>query len=1738
MQLAWGVLILLVCLGANTTTGKNGTQEWSHPPVCQSGFYCPEASGESLPCPRGTFGPNAGGTSVSSCLSCLPHHYSPWDGMVACMPCGPWARQPLAGQDRCICQGEGKTFQPSDGQCTCMLGYRPTRDGEDCVQNVYDICKDRQTRTEHGQCLDQVQWRNYCTLQVCQSPEEYQGYDMSLGVCVCRSQDERGACGVWCRSGPVVPPLRLDCTRAQLQLINGHSARKVGFTDPVLKSVFKYWHYQGALRCQSKFSSAVYTVQTNDAGFFGQFNAVPDLLQKLFLQDKPENKSGPLKASNTPGSAVLTNRDNSSDVMEGWGKHWSHSSSSLRKFTDANAAGVWNPISCLHLGDILLFIVTKEHYPQYDVDNLFNTNAAFDWGQFRHLAKDLQRSSSSPAHFTVAFSEPGVYAFRLSSHHHKHMYVKVLPAGGECYETGTFFPALPQHLTRMGVARRRHLLLRPDWFVIGGLMLGAGLVLGLCVTLLVVFWEHAWPEKMPIQARYRLQHLRYHMDDYASKGSRVTTVKKAHRNAQSAMTVDSMQKDEFWDYEEQVDLEAFSSSTFYEILLKHSLSVTTHLGQLRREVKELYQEVVCKVQGLQPTGIGGASEGVEHLRMGVEREAERRQGLGVQLSQLTDAQLQALRAELRIQRYTHQTVHSWMREGLRLLGQVTDSLAPLWDGQREHLLQTVAGLAHEMTELVTSECHRQGAWAVLKEATGARLLCPKTGTALSKDDIISADGTIRANDAVHMDPCTGLILPNPGVHMHLANSSSSMPVPSDFFLHPQTGRLLPMAGNVAFDPSSSTLVFTSDSCWGDAGKWELPLLPFIPYPPSQHTDHRYAFRLKGLRPGQKLQLGGAMCDQDTGVLVPIMAVTIHPQTRLVYPLGGVYICPITRLYQPIQIGSPMLDPRTGNLALITGISLDPITGVVLPVGGLIIGESFIEPLSGRPVRVGGATVRGGRLVPHSGGFQALLDSQALGASDRAAKLLLNLSKGAWGTDTPALQGQLSQLLTAAAELDQAWRSSHHCSLQLICRIEAVHHWALGVAQDGGSLGEIQVPGTGVCLPALLGMEYPDPGGSGLNVPVLGAQLVWELGDMVALAGTMEDAEGKGLVPIRLGALAVDPVTGVLAPVVGVRLDVLKKTVVPVTVSQYLAIGHSPDTIEMETLQNEVSVRSRYWKQQRKKEEELLGDLLGALRHCLYTSSQQESHRGHWSDWEAQLGETVQELQERAQRETQRRAVQAFDQALLLAHHVQFILTEGEEEEWEQQCEWQAELESNLSRINVCVEQMQREVEEAKSRNIQLHEGTRQRELWEQLNMRQAETDSAFTAIICVRELSQIWAETAQAVLSGAFWYRDFSLTLSCHPPNPLKMLMMTQCKIVPQLERLLQQLEDNEHFSLSTNTHRKQRSGLSAKQTSGIETSSREWTASVSAGKDTKESPNGCIQPDSISIPALTVEEWSSLLQLSPLFQLLCGLEQEMRRLAGKLGLFKEGGVGKRHTFLDLLDAQLKCEGHLTPISPDNLTPREFLVYQHGQFLLQKLHSNKVIPALQLQLACTLPSNNDHFSAFGNSFFYKESESILYVRRQRLQSVGGFSLVLVHSLAHISLGNLTTESCPAFQRAFFKVLQICFTELFCTRLECQSLAETGTSSMQRGSDMTVSLLERAHKLYGGHEENDVMGLLQKHKEASLFLQVESLLKERSCSTRPNSGSREERDYSSAMCRSPSTQAEWEGHARHYKNKKE
>lgn len=62
----------------------------------------------------------------------------------------------------------------------------------------------------------------------------------------------------------------------------------------------------------------------------------------------------------------------------------------------------------------------------------------------------------------------------------------------------------------------------------------------------------------------------------------------------------------------------------------------------------------------------------------------------------------------------------------------------------------------------------------------------------------------------------------------------------------------------------------------------------------------------------------------------------------------------------------------------------------MPVGGVLLGESIIEPLSGKMVRVGGASMRAGQLFPNAGGQQTLLDSKVVQGIDNFDNISLKL----------------------------------------------------------------------------------------------------------------------------------------------------------------------------------------------------------------------------------------------------------------------------------------------------------------------------------------------------------------------------------------------------------------------------------------------------------------------------------------------------------------------------------------------------------------------------------------------------------------------------------------------------------------------------------------------------------------------------------------------------------------------------
>lgn len=71
----------------------------------------------------------------------------------------------------------------------------------------------------------------------------------------------------------------------------------------------------------------------------------------------------------------------------------------------------------------------------------------------------------------------------------------------------------------------------------------------------------------------------------------------------------------------------------------------------------------------------------------------------------------------------------------------------------------------------------------------------------------------------------------------------------------------------------------------DTFKSEEELIPFVPYPLDPKTGQPIKTTLPTVERRADLRLGAPIFDVKTGLSVPICAVTMHPTTNQVSPLG-------------------------------------------------------------------------------------------------------------------------------------------------------------------------------------------------------------------------------------------------------------------------------------------------------------------------------------------------------------------------------------------------------------------------------------------------------------------------------------------------------------------------------------------------------------------------------------------------------------------------------------------------------------------------------------------------------------------------------------------------------------------------------------------------------------------------------------------------------------------------------------
>ena len=109
--------------------------------------------------------------------------------------------------------------------------------------------------------------------------------------------------------------------------------------------------------------------------------------------------------------------------------------------------------------------------------------------------------------------------------------------------------------------------------------------------------------------------------------------------------------------------------------------------------------------------------------------------------------------------------------------------------------------------------------------------------------------------------------------------------------------------------------------------------------------------------------------------------------------------------------------------------------------------------------------------------------------------------------------------------------------------------------------------------------------------------------------------------------------------------------------------------------------------------------------------------------------------------------------------------------------------------------------------------------------------------------------------------------------------------------------------------------------------------------------------------------------------------------------------------FQDAKDSQWGQDSRLEPVDLNKLNARSFIVYKFGCFVSELVATHCQHAPVTILLADKIPPNrNLGRNPYRNSFYYDANNHILYIRTARLDSVGEFVVVLVHTLAHIKSG--------------------------------------------------------------------------------------------------------------------------------------
>lgn len=1193
-----------VCYG-NTTRGDPRNLTMDRGIICPPGHWCSNGTASPNPCLRGTFNELPGQKSADTCLPCPRNSFNNFTGQAVCQPCGSSA---VSNNDfyACTCKGNNRVFHPSDSACRCRQGYsvydalgpvvsESIVDGIlDCYQVSLPRCQPDEIYTQQGGCV------RPCEDTKCIDPpcfcEMLNNTDFCIGACpeFQTSKAERVqidetvgmamVCSCKCPVGSTDPRCA-DPDQVPIAITYEFSQDSSGTTVlTITNSAGSTPYLVPGLASTMSGSSASQFIGSSPTGFTGVLDAPLSFFEALGIVKCAFNSerkcvaapaarrniaSAPLyggvvvMAGPAEYHAKLEVESFRRSLSQGGAGEEMSSLRQLAVVDTQSVTGVQTPLICITAGNSVTWTITssggKSHYPVYMSDSLFNTNPTFDFGPFANLAQQVAKGYQVTA-FSYAFEVPGVYIFYDAGDKTKQSAIGVVNPVVSCPRSFEKNPI--QFLSAKSLkefpdtkSQEDYNIITPDYQFIFGLV---GALLGffvLSVSCVYIRRTSGWGQSKGSRPAYRQLASK---EDFQALATKKQRIKKGFQVGGGNLDdLDELAAG-------YIDLEGFNVQMLYDKLQDQTHLVAEQLTQQKHDVREFYDKVTRETVTLRTivdknNSAGASAEQMRRAdkrRRDIDRELRRRKELGMALLAMLKRQ-HALVFEQGDARLEYYSKFFDGLNGLREDLERCSNSSPSEDAVRE-LSERLASLRAD-----SAKQHRER--PAITSATGA-LLLDGSGKPVSRQQMANVDGDlVEIPGLIEKDKTTGLLVPCRGTKIRLGGKHVIM-MPSGMCIHPKSGNVIPMEGNVYID--TNTGVFHVGSAMGVESLSSAPL-PYIINRKNENDDcypsqdAPYAKLVPEESRGLPLNRQRDMIDPFTGLRVPVLGITSDLRTGQLVAVGGTIIDPETRLQKPLHLGDMMEDEVTKEALIIQGFAIHPQTARVVPLGGrntaggdsdemppMVMGEAFRDEFSGERKVIGGCIldpVSVSRVIPIQNDCTASLEDFEIQAEkllfdleeQKIQSLKQRLSPARGGTSDAEFKKVLADLtarhLFAQDEYNSIYSAINTSVLQPFTLLRESMEYASMLSDTGGQKGTLTDPVSEKELPLLIGCLMYDEH-SKHDVPILFAEEDFETGKFEGLGCTVIDPISGGIVPATLGGRMRDPASSETVPITGVYRD--------------------------------------------------------------------------------------------------------------------------------------------------------------------------------------------------------------------------------------------------------------------------------------------------------------------------------------------------------------------------------------------------------------------------------------------------------------------------------------------------------------------------------------------------------------------------------------------------------------------------